>query len=111
MSARRGGRHRLVGPGAPLPGSAAAPIAAPAKWTAAEQRAAVAAATETTLAADVLDGAEGSLLDLVDHLLNQGVVVQAEVVLGLASIDLIYLRLTALVCAADRVLPPPASRA
>ena len=77
---------------------------------AAQPTAAVAAATETSLAADVLEGAEGSLLDLVDHLLNQGVVLQAEVVLGLASIDLIYLRLTALVCAADRVLPPPAAR-
>lgn len=91
----------------PVPGSAAAPIAAPARASAAQTRAAVAAATETSLAADVLEGAEGSLLDLVDHLLNQGVVLQAEVVLGLASIDLIYLRLTALVCAADRVLPRP----
>jgi hypothetical protein len=32
-------------------------------------------------------------------------VLQAEVVLGLASIDLIYVRLTAVVCAADRILP------
>ena len=28
-----------------------------------------------------------------------------EVVIGLAGIDLIYLRLTALLCAADRILP------
>jgi hypothetical protein len=55
--------------------------------------------------AEILDHGEGSLLDLVDHLLNQGVVLQAEVVLGLASIDLIYVRLTAVVCAADRILP------
>jgi hypothetical protein len=57
--------------------------------------------------ADLIEaGAEigdASLLDLVDHLLNQGVVLQAEVVLGLASIDLIYVRLTAVVCGADRV--------
>ncbi|MES1243658.1 MAG: gas vesicle protein GvpJ [Acidobacteriota bacterium] len=49
---------------------------------------------------------ETSLLDLVDNLLNQGVVITGEVVIGLAGIDLIYLQLTALLCAADRVLPP-----
>jgi hypothetical protein len=49
--------------------------------------------------------AESSLLDLVDNLLNQGVVLHGEVVLGLAGVDLIYLQLTALLCAADRVLP------
>jgi hypothetical protein len=50
--------------------------------------------------------AETSLLDLVDNLLNQGVVITGEVVIGLAGIDLIYLELSALLCAADRVLPP-----
>lgn len=48
---------------------------------------------------------ENSLLDLVDNLLNQGVVIHGEVVIGLAGIDLVYLRLSALLCAADRVLP------
>lgn len=58
---------------------------------------------------DILDGSESSLLDLIDNLLNQGVVVTGEVVLGLAGIDLIYLRLSAILCAADRLLPhmPP----
>lgn len=51
---------------------------------------------------------ESSLLDLVDNLLNQGVVLSGEVVIGLAGIDLIYLRLSAVLCAADRVLPPTA---
>lgn len=50
--------------------------------------------------------AETSLLDLVDNLLNQGVVITGEVVIGLAGVDLIYLQLSALLCAADRVLPP-----
>ncbi len=54
---------------------------------------------------DLLQGADGALLDLIDHLLNQGVVVTGEVILGLADIDLVYLRITALLCAADRVLP------
>ena len=49
--------------------------------------------------------AQSSLLDLVDNLLNQGVVIHGEVVIGLAGIDLVYLRLSALLCAADRVLP------
>jgi hypothetical protein len=49
--------------------------------------------------------AENSLLDLVDNLLNQGVLIHGEVVLGLAGVDLVYLQLSALLCAADRVLP------
>ena len=48
---------------------------------------------------------DASLLDLVDHVLNQGVVVTGDVMLGLADVDLVYLRLTALLCAADRILP------
>lgn len=53
----------------------------------------------------VVDEAQASLLELVDHVLNQGVMVTGDVVLGLAGIDLVYLRLSALLCAADRVLP------
>jgi hypothetical protein len=53
----------------------------------------------------LLATADAALVDLVDHLLNQGVVVSGEVILGLAGIDLIYLRLSVLLCAADRVLP------
>lgn len=48
---------------------------------------------------------DASLLDLVDHVLAKGVVVTGDVTLALADVDLIYLRLTALLCAADRVLP------
>jgi hypothetical protein len=53
---------------------------------------------------ELLDGADGSLLELVDHLLNHGVVVTGDVVLGLAGVDLVYLRLSAVLCAADRLL-------
>lgn len=56
------------------------------------------------VADDLLATADAALVDLVDHLLNQGVVVSGEVILGLAGIDLIYLRLSVLLCAADRVL-------
>lgn len=64
--------------------------------------------------AAALAGGETSLVDLVDSLLDKGVVVDGEVVLGLAGIDLIYLRLGALLVAADRVTGSPlpsASRA
>jgi Gas vesicle protein len=54
---------------------------------------------------ELIASSETSLLDTVDHLLNKGVVLTGEVVIGLAGIDLIYLRLTALLCAADRILP------
>jgi len=48
---------------------------------------------------------EASLLDVIDELLNKGVMANGDVTLGVAGIDLIYLRLSALLCAADRVLP------
>jgi hypothetical protein len=53
---------------------------------------------------EVLEGGDHSLLELVDNLLNQGVVLTGDVVLGVAGIDLIYLRLSAVLCAADRIL-------
>jgi hypothetical protein len=49
---------------------------------------------------------EESLLDLVDHVLTKGVVIHGDLVLGVADIDLVYLRLSAVLCAADRVLGP-----
>ena len=53
----------------------------------------------------VLDTPESSVLDLLDHLLNKGVMTTGDVMLGVAGIDLIYLRLSSILCAADRVLP------
>ena len=57
------------------------------------------------IADDVLETREQTLLDLVDNLLNKGVMANGDVTLGVAGIDLIYLRLSTLLCAADRVLP------
>jgi hypothetical protein len=57
------------------------------------------------IADDVLESREQTLLDLVDRLLNKGVMANGDVTLGVAGIDLIYLRLSAILCAADRVLP------
>jgi hypothetical protein len=56
---------------------------------------------------DVLEQADHSLLELVDHVLNKGVVITGEAMLGVAGVDLIYLRLSLVLCAADRVLPAP----
>jgi hypothetical protein len=61
---------------------------------------------EKEIAAEqVLDGSESTLLDVLDNLLNKGVMADGDVTLGVAGIDLIYLRLSALLCAADRILP------
>ena len=51
----------------------------------------------------LFEDADASLLDLVDNILTKGVVIDAEVVLGLAGVDLVYLRLSALLCAADKL--------
>jgi hypothetical protein len=55
--------------------------------------------------AHIIDQSEASLVDVIDNLLNRGVVLNADVILALANVDLVYLRLSALLCAADRVLP------
>ena len=54
-------------------------------------------------AREIFDTTDDSLLDLVDNLLNRGVVVSGEVMLGLAGVDLVYLRVQAILCAADKV--------
>ena len=56
--------------------------------------------------ASLLESPDQSLLDLVDSLLDKGVVLDGEIVLGLADIDLVYVRLSVLLAAADRILPP-----
>jgi len=54
---------------------------------------------------EIIDRADASLLEIIDHVLNKGVMLQGEVILGVAGVDLIYLRLNALLCAADQLLP------
>jgi Gas vesicle protein len=52
----------------------------------------------------LLARADASLLELVDHVLNKGIVVTGDLMLGVADVDLIYVQLSAVVCAADRLL-------
>jgi hypothetical protein len=56
--------------------------------------------------ARLIDDGDKTLVDVLDSLLNQGVVLNADLILALADVDLVYVRLSALLCAADRVLPP-----
>ena len=58
-----------------------------------------------SVAERILDTEETSLLDVVDNALNKGVVLSGDVTLALAQVDLVYARLSVLLCAADRVLP------
>jgi hypothetical protein len=52
----------------------------------------------------ILGSADASLLDIVDNVLNKGVVLSGDITIGLADVDLIFARLSLLLCAADRIL-------
>jgi len=56
------------------------------------------------------DASETTLLDMLDKLLNKGVVLNGDVVLGVAGVDLVYLRLSSLLTAVDRVMPQIAGK-
>ena len=58
-----------------------------------------------TRADEILGPEDSSLLDIVDNLLNKGVVLNGDLTIGLARVELIYARLSLLLSAADRVLP------
>jgi hypothetical protein len=60
---------------------------------------------QRTEAEEILGPEDGSLLDIVDNLLNKGVVLSGEITLALANVDLVYARVSLLLSAADRVLP------
>ena len=53
----------------------------------------------------IMDAGDASLLDVLDRVLAKGVMASGDLTLGVAGIDLVYVRLSALLCAADRVLP------
>jgi hypothetical protein len=62
-------------------------------------------AEEPTPAERILGPEDQSLLDIVDNLLNKGVVLSGDITLALAQVDLVYARISLLLSAADRVLP------
>ncbi|MBI4477980.1 MAG: gas vesicle protein [Acidobacteria bacterium] len=60
--------------------------------------------TPTTKLQAALAGREVTLLDLVDSLIDKGALLNADLTLGLANVDLVYVRLSSLIAAADRIL-------
>jgi hypothetical protein len=60
---------------------------------------------EATDAGSILGTEDASLLDIVDNVLSKGVVLNGDITIGLAQVDLVYARLSVLLCAADRVMP------
>ena len=83
------------------------PLSRLPKKTAVERPPAAAARTSIPKrsVARIIDQGDRSLVDVLDSLLNQGVVLNADLVLALADVDLVYVRLSALLVAADRILP------
>jgi len=61
---------------------------------------------EPSTVSRLLEEGEVSLLDVVDNVLTKGVVLDGEILLGVADVDLVYLRLSAILSAADRVVEP-----
>jgi hypothetical protein len=53
----------------------------------------------------LIDDDESTLVDVLDNLLDKGVVLKADVILALANVDLVYVNLSAILCGAARVLP------
>ncbi len=52
---------------------------------------------------DELDQVDLSLLDLVDHVLNKGVVLTGEATISLAGVDLIYLGLNVVLASVSTI--------
>src|SRR3954465_696933 len=46
---------------------------------------------------------ESSLLDVIDNVLNKGMVLNGDLVLGVANVDLIYAKLSVLLAALDKI--------
>jgi hypothetical protein len=69
---------------------------------------------QPTVSDQVLEAPDTTVLDLLDNLLNKGVMLNGDITLGVAGVDLVYLRLSTLLCAADRIFgeryQPVASR-
>ena len=51
---------------------------------------------------------ESSLLDVVDRVLNKGAVLNGDVILGVANVDLVYTKWSVLLAAIDKVANDPA---
>ena len=59
--------------------------------------------TQILNSTDELDLEELSLLETIDHVLNQGMVISGEIVISVANIDLIYVGLNLLLGSVDTI--------
>lgn len=59
-------------------------------------------------AEEALESPSGTLVDLVDGLLEHGVVLHGEVWLSVADIDLVYLGISAILTTPEKILRPEA---
>jgi gas vesicle structural protein len=60
------------------------------------------ASSQTALALD--DDGELSLLDILDHVLNSGVVIHGSLVISLAGVDLVYVGLNVILNSVETAL-------
>ena len=58
-----------------------------------------------TVAQRILPDDSATLLDIVDNVLSKGVVLTGDLMIGLSHVDLVYARISLLLCAADQVMP------
>ena len=59
---------------------------------------------EAILTPQGADENEGSLLDILDHVLNAGVVLHGSLVISVAGVDLVYLGLNAILTSVETAL-------
>jgi hypothetical protein len=60
--------------------------------------------TNSVLIADTNPGDETSLLDILDHVLNAGVVIRGNLVISLAGVDLVYVGLDVILTSIETAL-------
>jgi hypothetical protein len=60
------------------------------------------ASSQAALAID--DDSEMSLLDILDHVLNSGVVIHGSIVISLAGVDLVYVGLNVILTSVETAL-------
>lgn len=87
-----------------LPERAAIPKPAPRRKPAKPPAAAKRPRPSSRQIGRIVEDEDASVLDLIDNLLSKGVMLNADLILALANVDLVYIRLSALLSAADRVL-------
>jgi len=61
-------------------------------------------ATQTITIVEPDDETEISLLEILDHVLNSGVVIHGSIVISLAGVDLVYLGLNAVLTSIETAL-------